>query len=321
MRAAVVTRYGSPEVVAVVERPDPVPRPAEVLVRVDSVAVTSGDARIRAARFPPGFAVPARLAFGLRRPRRPILGSAHAGVVVACGGRVTALRPGDAVVGMTGLRMGGHATLVAVRADRLARLPEAVSADDAAGVLFGGTAALHLLRRAGVGPIRGASTVLVNGAAGAIGTNAVQLARLRGATVTAVCGPGNADLVRSLGAAEVIDHTTTDVRDVDQRWDVVLDCVGNLSVRSGRRLLRSGGTLALAVAGLRDSVRPRAGVVAGTVPERVEDHRSLLDLVARGDLAVVIDSLHDLDGIVAAHRRVDTGHKVGNVIVRPEGSG
>lgn len=319
MRAAVVTRYGGPEVVAVVERPDPVPRPDEVLVRVAAVAVTSGDARIRAARFPPGFAVPARLAFGLRRPRRPVLGSPHAGIVEACGARVTALAPGDVVAGMTGLRMGAHASLVAVPAARLARVPGGVSPDDAAGALFGGTSALHFLRRAGVGPTRGAPTVLVNGASGALGTNAVQLARLRGATVTGVCGPGNADLVRSLGATHVVDHTTTsiDAPGFDERYDVVLDCVGNLSFRTGRRLLRSGGTLALAVAGLRDTVRARGGVVAGSAPERVEDHRELLDLVAGGDLRIVIDSTYDLGAIAEAHRRVDTGHKVGNVLIRP----
>lgn len=305
MRAAIADRYGPPEVMEVIEADDPRPGRDQVLVRVTAAAVTSGDARIRAARFPPGFGAVARMAFGLRRPRRPILGGTFAGVIEPTGERVA---------GMTGMAMGTHAELVAVDAVRAVPIPDGVSDDDAAGVLFGGTTARHFLRRAEVGP---GQRVLVNGAAGAVGTNAVQLARHLGATVTGVCRGANAELVERLGAEHVIDHTTTDLGVISDRFDVVFDAVGNLSVARGRRLLTPGGRLVLAVAGLRDTVLRRRNVLTGASGERPEDIAALLGLVARGELRVVLDETYDLAEIVDAHRRVDTGRKVGNLIVRP----
>lgn len=314
MQAAVVDRYGAPEVVRIAEVPRPEPRADEVLVRVRAVAVTSGDARIRAARFPPGFGLPARLAFGITRPRRRILGSSFSGVVEAVGARVDDVAPGDGVCGMTGTRMGAHAEYVAVPASRLARTPAGVTHEDAAGLLFGGTTALYFLRdRASVGP---GTSVLVNGASGAIGTNAVQLARHFGATVTGVTSGPNAALVTDLGAARVVDHTSEDLTATTERYDVVLDAVGNLSIATGRRLLAAGGVLLLAVAGLGETVRARGDVRAGSAPERVEDFDLLLGLLAGGEITVVHDRSFDLDHIVDAHRLVDSGHKVGNVVVR-----
>lgn len=315
MRAAVVSAYGAPEVVRIVDVPRPEPGPDDVLVRVRASAVTSADARIRAAHFPPGFAVPVRVVLGLRRPRRNVLGGSLSGVVEAVGARVAGFSPGDEVCGMTGTRLGGHAELVVVPAARLARKPAEVSHDQAAALLFGGTAALYFIRdKAAVGP---GTTVLVNGASGAVGSNAVQLAHHAGATVTAVTSAANAALVTGLGADRVIDHTRADVTSIDERFDVVLDTVGNLSIASGRRLLNPGGVLLLAVAGLGENIRAHGNVVAGSAPERVEDIEHLLGLAAAGDLAVVIDRVYDLDDIVEAHRRVDTGHKVGNIIVNP----
>lgn len=315
MRAAVVERYGPPEVVRVAEVEAPVPRPGQVLVRVEAAGVTSGDARIRGARFPPGFAVPARLAFGLRRPRRPVLGGTFGGTVLDVGPGASGSSPGDVVCGMTGMRLGTHAEVVAVAADHLVPVPAGVSVDDAAGVLFGGHTAWHFLHRKA--QVRPGSAVLVNGASGAIGTIAVQLAADAGAEVTGVTSGGNAELVRSLGATHVIDHTRHDVRATPERFDVILDTVGNLSVSSGRALLRPGGTLALVVAGLGDTLRARGDVVAGSAPERVEDLAQLVDRVADGRLRVVHDTAFALDDIVAAHRLVDSGHKRGSVLVHP----
>ena len=312
MRAAVVDRYGPPEAVRLTDVPDPVPRASEVLVRVVATAVTAGDARIRAARFPRGFAVPGRLALGLRGPRRPILGGVFSGVVEAVGARVTGLAPGDEVCGMTGARMGAHAELVAVPAQRAVSKPAELTHEDAAGVLFGGTTALHYLRdKAHLA--RGRS-VLVNGASGAVGTNAVQLAKHLGATVTAVCSGRNADLVRGLGADAVVDHTRTPL---NGRYDVVLDAVGTLSTASGRRLLTDDGVLLLAVASLGETVLARGRVKAGPAPERAADFRYLLERVAKGELTVVVEDVLGLDAIVDAHRRVDSGRKVGNLVVRP----
>lgn len=314
MRAAIVERYGPPEVVRVGEEPDPTPRAREVVVRVRAAAVTSGDARIRAARFPPGFSAPGRVALGLRRPRRAVLGGALSGVVEAVGRDVEGLAPGDEVAGMTGARMGAHAELAAVAAKKLAAKPATVSHEDAAGVLFGGTTALHFLRKTGVGA---GTAVLVNGASGAVGTNAVQLATDLGATVTGVTSGANTDLVTGLGAAHVLDHTKGELASTAERFDVVLDTVGNLTVASGRRLLRPGGVLVLAVASLRDTVVPRRHVVTGVSSEKAENVAHLLDLVAAGRLTVVRGEPLTLADIVEAHRVVDTGRKVGNLVVHP----
>lgn len=317
-----VDRYGPPEVVTVRDVDDPRPGPDEVVVRVGATAVSSGDARIRGARFPKGFGPFARLAFGVRRPRRPILGGCVAGTVETLGEKVTGVAVGDRVTAMTGVRMGSHAELVPVAAERLAPTPDHVTDDQAAAVLFGGTTALRFLRdRAHLDRSDGA-TVLVNGASGAIGTVAVQLAARWGAEVTAVTSERNAELVRSLGAHHVIDHTTTDVTAIDQRYDVVLDAVGNISIAAGRALLRPGGTCALAVASLGETIRAslppqRAHIAAGAAPERTADFETLLAMVAAGDLEVVIDRTLRLDEIVEAHRHVDGGHKVGNTVIRP----
>ena len=315
MRAAVVREYGPPGVVRVEHLEDPVPGPQDVLVRVRATAVTSGDARIRGARFPRGFAPFARLALGVRRPRRPVLGITYSGVVEAVGAEVTGVSVGDEVAGSTGARMATHAELVAVRASKVVPVPAGVSHDDAAGVLFGGATALVYLRDKAT--VRPGSSVLVIGASGAVGTNAVQLARNAGATVTGVCSGANAELVRSLGATHVVDHTTTDVTTLPERYDVVLDTVGTLSAASGRRLLTDGGVLLLVVASLGDMLRVHRDVKAGPAPERVEDVRELLDLVASGRLRVVLDAVLPLDEVVAAHVRVDSGRKVGNLLLHP----
>lgn len=315
MRAAVAREYGGPGVVRVVDVDTPSPGPRDVLVRVRATAVTAADSRIRGARFPRGFGPFARLAFGVRRPRRPVLGNTFSGVVEAVGPKVAGSAVGDEVCGTTGLRMGTHAEQVVVPASRVVPKPPGVSHDDAAGVLFGGTTALFFLRdKATVGP---GTRVLVNGASGAIGTSAVQLARHAGAVVTGVTSGANVDLVRSLGAQHVVDHTTTDVRSLPDRYDVVLDTVGTLSPSAGRRLLADGGVLLLAVADLGETLRARGDVKAGSAPERAEDVRELLALVASGALRVVIDRVLGLDDIVAAHERVDSGRKVGNLVVHP----
>lgn len=314
MRAAVVNSYGGPDEVEVRSVPEPSPRPDQVLIRVRATAVNSGDARIRGARFPAGFAPFARLAFGIRRPRLAVLGGVFSGEVESVGAGVSAFVPGDQVSGMTGMSMGAHAERLAISASKLAKKPAEVSHEDAAGALFGGTAALYFLRDRA--QIRTGTTVLVNGASGAVGSAAVQLANHLGAAVTGVTSTANVALVEDLGAQQVIDYKQEDPFSRAQRFDIVLDAVGNVSIATGRRLLNPGGRLILAVATLGETVRARGDVIAGSAPERVQDYETLLALLASGAIRVVIDSVHELDDIAQAHRRVDSGRKVGNVIVR-----
>lgn len=314
MRAAVATAYGAPDVVVLREMPMPVPKADQVVVRVRAAGVNSGDARIRGARFPAGFAPFARLAFGVRRPRRPVLGSTFSGVVEQVGTQVQGVAVGDEVAGMTGMPMGAHAEYVAVAAKRCVTKPPRVSHEDAAAVLFGGTTALRFLRDQGA--VTPGVTVLVNGASGAVGSSAVQLARHFGATVTAVTSAANADLVRDLGADRVIDYRATPLAEIADRFDVVFDTVGSLTPASGTRLLTERGVLLLAVASLGQMMRARGRVKAGPASEKPADFALLLAMVADGTLRVVNQVL-PLDDIVAAYRTVDSGHKVGNLVVVP----
>ena len=185
-------------------------------------------------------------------------------------------------------------------------------------VQFGGLTALDYLRdRVRLTP---GATVLVNGASGAVGSSAVQIARHLGADVTGVCSAGNGDLVTRLGAERVVDHRTTsldDLRARGDRYDVVLDAVGNVRAATGKPLLAPGGWLLLIVAGLADLVTARGPVRAGPASESTDLVADVLRLTADGVLDPLIESIHTLEGIVDAYRRIDTGHKVGNIVVRP----
>ena len=312
MRAALVDRYGSPEEVRIAEVPRPEAARGRVLVRVEAAAVTSGDARIRAGRFPRGFGLLARLGLGLRGPRRRILGVALSGVVAESAGP---FRTGEVVAGMSGALMGAHAEYALVPAEALVRKPAELSHADAAGLLFGGSTALYFLRdRARIRP---GDRVLVNGASGAVGSSAVQLARHLGARVTTVASGGREQLLHSLGAAEFIDYTRTPLDTLRGDYDIVFDAVGNLGRADGPRLLRPGGSLILAVAGLADTVLPRAGVLSGAAPERAEDFALLMELAVRGELDPLTESLGGLEAIHEAYRRVDSGHKLGNLTINP----
>ncbi|MGA8046948.1 MAG: NAD(P)-dependent alcohol dehydrogenase [Dermatophilaceae bacterium] len=316
MRAAVYERYGPPEVVSVREVPAPVPGKGEVRVRVHATAVTAADARLRAARFPRGFGPFARLAFGVTRPRREILGSCLSGVVESVGPGVAQFAIGDEVCGMAGSRMGTHAELAVVSAERLIRKPTGVSHDDAAAVLFGGTTAWQFLHvKASVAP---GDRVLVVGASGAVGSSALQLAAIAGAHVTAVTSEPNADLVRSLGASGVVDYRSTDVTALPDRFDLVVDTVGTLTKATGRPLLRPDGVLLLVAADLWGTVTARGDVRAGVAGEDTADMAALIRLVADGSLQVPLETVLPMDDIVQAHRRVDSGRKVGNIVVRPQ---
>ena len=318
MQAAVVRRYGAPEVIEIEDRPMPEPKRGEVMVRVEAVAVTAADGRLRAARFPRGFGVIAKLGIGFSGPRKRVLGIAYSGVIERVGEGVAGFSPGDEVAGMNGKTLGMHAQYARVSVDRVAPKPAELSHADAAGVLFGGTAALYFLRdRAGVRP---GQTVLVNGASGAVGSAAVQLARHFGAGVTAITSATNAELVRRIGAESVIDYAATPLAVLaarGQRYDVVFDAFGNIDRELGLRLLRTEGTLVLAVADLVDTVRARGQVAAGVAPERPADFAELMRLAATGILDPLTRSLGSLDALVQAHRIVDSGHKVGNLVVHP----
>ncbi len=315
MKAAIYTQYGPPEVVSVKDVPAPTPKKNELLVRVVSSVVTAADGRIRAARFPKGFGVVAKLAFGAFAPRNHILGSCFSGVVEAIGEGVTDFSIGDEVAGMTGVGMKAHAEYLVISAQKsVVKKPTAVSHDDAAGVLFGGTAALFFIRD--VGHVKEGQSVLVNGASGAVGTNAVQLAAYYGATVTAVTSGDNDELVRSIGASKVVDYETQPLSQCLETFDRALDAVGNVTIKEGLRLLKPNGQLLLMVPSLGQMFTFNKRVKTGTATEKAKDIAFILDLVAEKKLTVLIDSTFTLDQIQDAYRRLDSGKKRGNIILR-----
>lgn len=318
MRAVVVERYGPPEIAQVRDVATPTPRAGEVLVRVVAAPVTSGDARLRGGRFPKGFAVPARLAMGISGPRHRILGVAFSGEVAVLGEGARGFAVGDRVSGMTGMRMGAHAEFFVTTPAKLVATPASVTHDAAAAVLFGGITALDYLRDKA--RLTAGGRVLVNGASGAVGTSAVQIARHFGARVTGMTSAANVDLVRRLGAERVIDYRSSPLDALHargERFDVVFDTVGNVSPASGRPLLTEGGVLLLAVAGLGELIAARGPVKAGPASESREVIETVLRLTAEGVLDPLIESTHPLEGIADAYRRVDSGRKVGNIVVHP----
>lgn len=314
MRAAVYTKYGSPEVVSIEEVPKPVPGVRDLLVKLAASSVTSADARMRAFNMPKPFAIPGRLMIGIFGPRKNVLGVEFAGTVEAVGTAVTKFRLGDRVFGIN--VFGCHAEYKLVREDKcVAPIPEGLSFEDAAGVPFGGVTALDFFNRARIQP---GQKVLINGASGCVGVYAVQLARYFGAEVTGVCSSGNAGLVRSLGADRVIDYTTTDFTDEKTAYDLIMDTVGNASFARCEPVLAPTGALLTVLGVPRDLFRrPKDGrrVIGGTSAERPEDLHLLADLLAAGTIKAVIDRVYQLDEIRVAYAYVDSGRKRGAVVL------
>jgi NADPH:quinone reductase-like Zn-dependent oxidoreductase len=195
MKAAILEKYGAPEVLKIKEVPKPKISNKEILIKLDSVAITSADSRIRGARFPKGFGFLARLAFGITKPRIKILGSTYSGVVHEVGGKISEYKVGDEVCGMTGIKMGAYAEFIKLSNFKSVTLkPTKVSHGDAAAMLFGGTAALYFIRDKLL--IKNGEEILINGASGAVGSNAVQLARYYGAKVTALTSGDNEEFIK-----------------------------------------------------------------------------------------------------------------------------
>jgi NADPH:quinone reductase-like Zn-dependent oxidoreductase len=312
MKTALVPTYGPPEVIRIVETEVPSIEPDEVLVKVISTSVTAGDARIRAAKFPPGFALPARLALGITAPRKKVLGNSFSGVIEQVGAAVTEFAPGDEVCG-TG--WGSWAEFVRKDPGKsLVRKPAGVTHDQAAAMLFGGVTSLYFLRtKADVQP---GQRVLVNGAAGLVGSSAVQIAKHFDAEVTGVARGASLDMVRNLGADHVIDYQTTSLDQLNDRYDIVFDVAGGVSIERGRRLLAPNGKLILAVASL-GQMFPRKQVITGTAAENASDLTYLLTLIEAGEYDPYVDSVWPLDSIVEANRRFETGGRQGAVLIHP----
>jgi NADPH:quinone reductase-like Zn-dependent oxidoreductase len=324
MDAWLSLRYGPPESLVRRDVPIPVPGAHDILVRVHATTVSAADARLRAARVPRGFGLLVRMAFGLRGLRQPILGGEFAGDVIAVGVSVREFAIGDRVFGLSPT-LGAHAEFLRVPARAaIAPVPSTLSFAEAAALPFGGVTMLGFYRR---GALTANDRVLVNGAAGAVGSAAVQLAVARGAHVTAVCREHNADVVRSLGAHQVLDYERVDFASRGERYDLIVDAVGNTPYRRVRSCLSPNGRLLAVVADLPQLLHAalsariaRHRIVAGSDPERADDVRALAQAVTAGTYRPVIGHTFTFAELPDAHRCVDSGRKRGSAVVPVRGT-
>ena len=323
MRAIVCTDYGPPEVLRLRDVRKPVPKDNEVLVRIRATTVSAADCELRRFDFAPWIWVPIRLAFGIRRPRQPVLGQEFAGDVDAVGEKVRSVRKGDRVFAATGIPLGAYAEYICLRENpqtgAIATMPANLDYEEAAALPYGGGEALEFLRKA---TVRNGQRVLVNGAGGSFGTFAVQLAKVLGAHVTAVDSASKLEMLRAIGADRVIDYAREDVTAGPETYDVIFDVVRNTP--SGRmvRLLTENGCLLMANPGFLQIVRAkwasrgsRKRVSFAASGPTSEDLAYLRGLVEAGRLHPVIDRRFPLEQMVEAHRRAESGQKLGNVVV------
>ena len=311
MRAVLCTKYGPPEVLQLKEVEKPVPKNNEVLIKIYATTCHIGDVRVRKFDVPLLYKIPFRFYIGLIKPKRPILGMELAGEVESIGKDVKRFKVGDKVFGTTGFTFGAYAQYrcMAENSDKIKNgmlllKPSNMTYEEAAaGVTTGGITALMDLRKA---KMQSGHKVLVYGASGSVGTYAVQLAKHFGVEVTGVCSTANIEMVKSLGADNVIDYTQEDLSKHGKDYDIVYDTVYKLPSSKGKKLLAENGIY----------------ITPGTHGKNIsiKDFEFLKELVEAGKLKAVIDRVYPLEQIVEGHRYVEKGHKKGHVVITVEHS-
>lgn len=312
MKAVICTKYGSPDVLQLMDVEKPVPKKNEVLIKVRATTCHIGDVRIRSFDVPFWQRIPFRIFLGIFKPRRKILGMELAGDIEDTGNDVKRFKAGDPVFASTGFVFGSYAEYTCLPEDApnvkkglVAIKPVNMSYQEAAaGVASGGITALEVLRRAN---LQSGQKVLVYGASGSVGMFAVQLAKHFGAEVTGVCGTANVELVKSFGADTVIDYMKKDFAESGAKYDVVFDAVDKIPSSRGKEALKKKGTYL--------NVNKHSGLGGGI---KTEDLIFLKELVEAGALKTFIDRRYPLEQIVEAHRYVEKGHKKGHVVITVE---
>ena len=321
MKAVIVKKYGPPQVVSINEIEKPVPKENEILIKVQSAPVTSGDARIRGLNVPFGFKFITKLMFGMKGPKNPVLGVVFSGIVEQVGDKVTAFSKGNAVFGCKE-GFGCHAEYLVIKeSGAIVHKPEKISYEEAASIPFGALTSLKYLRD--FGQIKKGQKILINGASGALGVYGVQLAKYFGAEVTGVCSTSNVELVSSLGADHVIDYKKVDFTENSETYDIIYDTVGKIDFSKCKDSLSKNGIFLLAAAGLKEysqvlstSILGSKKVVAGVAIFKKEDLKVVSELVEQDHIKPVIGRRFKFSEIVEAYTYVDGGHKVASAVLK-----
>lgn len=323
MKAIVCTEYGTPDAMQLKEVEKPTPKENEVLIKIYATTVTSADIRIRKAD-----PFPIRFFYGFTRPKtNTILGSELAGEIEAVGKNVKQFKAGDPVFAGAGISLGANAEYICLPEEgAVAIKPINMTYEEAATIPFGATTSLIFLRDKG--KIQSGQEVLIYGASGAVGMAAVQLAKFFGAQVTGVCSTAKLELVKSLGADNVIDYTKEDFTQSGKTYDIIFDTSGKSPFSGCLSSLKSNGLYLRAVhinpspifRGLWTSMTSSKKVIGGVAIERKEDLIFLKELIEMGRVKSVIDRRYPLEQTAEAHRYVEQGHKKGNVVITVEQS-
>jgi NADPH:quinone reductase-like Zn-dependent oxidoreductase len=324
MRAIVWTRYGPPDRLQLREVERPVPKDNEVLIRVEAATVTAGDCEVGRLDFSFFLALIMRFYIGVVRPRRvTVLGQELAGEVEAVGKEVKRFKAGDQVFALCGFHFGNYAEYNCLPEEiddgAMVKKPANMTFEEAAAVPLGGLESLHFLREGNIGS---GQEVLIIGAGGSIGTSGIQLAKHFGAEVTAVDSTPKLEMMRSIGADHVVDYTKEDFTKGGKTYDVIFDVVGKSSVSRNMGSLRDGGYYLLANPSMKQMLRGRSSskkgnknFVAGTTSYKDEDLIFLRELIEAGKFKTVIDRVYPLEQTAEAHRYVEKGGKLGNVVI------
>ncbi|MBU3821505.1 NAD(P)-dependent alcohol dehydrogenase [Flavobacteriaceae bacterium XHP0103] len=302
MKAAVYEKYGPPDVLKLKDIQKPIPKENEILVKILAATVTSGDVRLRSSDFPPLFWLPARLLFGLFKPKKKILGHEFSGIVEAIGKNVTKFNVGDCVFGTTTmLKTGSYAEYICLpekwKSGVIGLKPVNLTYQETAALPVGAMAAMYLLDKAN---LKNGQNILVYGASGSVGSYAVQMAHQKGSKVTAVCSASNFEMVKTLGADNLLDYHKNDYSESKETFDIIFDAVGKTKKSKAKKVLKTGG---------------RFVSVNMLTKENDENLQQIKEMAENGKLKPFVDRHFKLDEIVKAHEYVDKGRKRGNVVI------
>ncbi|MGJ8680068.1 NAD(P)-dependent alcohol dehydrogenase [Paraglaciecola sp.] len=321
MKAIIYTKYGTPDVLKVKQIAKPAFEPNDVLVRIKAVEVTKADCELRSFRFPvQWFWLPLRIALGVTKPKKQVLGGYFSGQIESVGKNVKAFQVGEEVFGCAGFGMGAYAEYLVI-SDSSTLLPKPVnlSFENAAAVPLGGLNALHYLRRA---KLKKGEKVLINGAGGSIGTFAVQIAKSMGAIVTAVDSGIKENMLREIGADEFVDYTKQDFTQSAQQYDVIFNMVAGVPYSASIKALKPNGRYLLANPRLSDMFRSvittrysNKIVMFSFAGEKTEELSTLKDMLEAEEISSVVDIVYPMEQVAEAHRKVEAEERIGSVVI------